>query len=158
VCSSDLSCGYLWLAGQGRFGQFDSEDTQPKAHSREAAHVEASLGGDAAPQRWQRVAKLYAELALPTPVVRVNRAVAVGRAGRAEEGLALLEEVSRDAASRSRLEGYQPYHAARADLLRSAGRAAEARSAYDRAIALAEGETERRFLARRRAELSDAPA
>jgi len=117
-----------------------------------AAHVAASLDGSAAAERWARVAALYAELeaALPTPVVRVNRAVAVGRAGAPDEGLALLATLEGDRSARARLEAYQPYHAARADLLRSAGRSSEAAAAYDRAIELAEGEAERRFLSRRR--------
>ena len=83
---------------------------------------------------------------MPTPVVRVNRAVAVGRAGSPDQGLALLATLEVDAASRARLEAYQPYHAARADLLREAGRPSEAVAAYDRAIELAEGDAERRFL------------
>ena len=65
----------------------------------------------------------------PSPVVRVNRAVAVGRAQGPEAGLALLAALEGDDAARS-LADYQPYHAARADLLRCAGRTEEAAAAY----------------------------
>jgi len=104
-----------------------------------AAHVVASLEGWPASRRWRRVAALYAELetALPSPVVRLNRAVAVGRSGDPEAGLRLLEEPLDDVALRSRFETYQPYHAARADLLRLLGRTEDARGACARAIELA---------------------
>jgi len=86
-------------------------------------------------------------------VVRVNRAVAEARASGASAGLALLEPLALDERSRARLDAYQPYHAARADLLREAGRAAEARDAYGRAIALCRDDAERNFLEQRRAAL-----
>ena len=101
-----------------------------------AAHATAASG---AATPWRAIAGLYAELEalLPSPVVRVNRAVAEGRASGARAGLALLEPLALDARSHARLDAYQPYHAARADLLREAGRAAEARdglSPRDRAV------------------------
>ncbi len=113
-----------------------------------AAHATAASGSETP---WHAIAALYAELEalLPSPVVRVNRAVAEARASGARAGLALLEALALDARSHARLDAYQPYHAARADLLREAGRAAEAREAYHRAIALCRDEPERRFLARR---------
>jgi RNA polymerase sigma-70 factor (ECF subfamily) len=112
-----------------------------------AAHATAPRGETP----WPLIALLYAELEalVPTPVVRVNRAVAEGRARGADAGLALLESLDVDARARARLDAYQPYHAARADLLREAGRAVEARAAYARAIALCRDEPERRFLERR---------
>jgi RNA polymerase sigma-70 factor, ECF subfamily len=120
-----------------------------------AAHALAP-SGEATP--WPAIAALYAELEAlaPSPVVRVNRAVAEGRARGAEAGLALLAALEESDAARA-LAAYQPYHAARADLLRRAGRRAEALAAYRTAVALAPGEPERRFLARRLATL-EAPA
>jgi RNA polymerase sigma-70 factor (ECF subfamily) len=117
-----------------------------------ASHVLAPGGGDTP---WSTIAALYGELEAlaPSPVVRVNRAVAEGRAHGPEAGLALLDSLgSGDGAGR--LADYQPYHAARADLLRRAGRAAEAAASYRTALALCRGEPERRFLARRLAELA----
>jgi RNA polymerase sigma-70 factor (ECF subfamily) len=116
-----------------------------------AAHATAPTGADTP---WRAIAALYAELEalLPSPVVRVNRAVAEGRASGADAGLALLAPLETDARVQPRLASYQPYHAARADLLRRAGRSGEARAAYDLAIALSRDDSERRFLERRRAE------
>jgi RNA polymerase sigma-70 factor (ECF subfamily) len=106
-------------------------------------------------ERWREVAALYAELAavMPSPVVQVNRAVAVCRAEGPEAGLLLLDEVASRRRERKWLEAYLPYHAARADLLARAGRSAAARDAFDRAIALSEEASERRFLEERRAAL-----
>jgi len=120
-----------------------------------AAHVEAALRDTAPEERWRQVAALYTELAavMPSPVVQVNRAVAVGRADGAEAGLALLEEVASRRRERKWLDTYLPYHAARADLLARAGRLAAAREAFDCAIALSEEASERRFLEERRASL-----
>ena len=120
-----------------------------------AAHVTAPSGAETP---WATLASLYAELEAlaPTPVVRVNRAVAEGRARGPEAGLALLATLEAGAAGADaarRLAGYQPYHAARADLLGRAGRGAEAERAYLRALALCRGEPERRFLAGRLAAL-----
>jgi RNA polymerase sigma-70 factor, ECF subfamily len=114
-----------------------------------AAHATAA---DGSRTPWLEIASLYAELEaqLPTPVVRLNRAVAEGRARGAEAGLELLAPLAADPRAGAQLETYQPYHAARADLLARAGRADEARDAYDRAIALCRDEPERRFLERRR--------
>ena len=97
------------------------------------------------PVDWPRVAALYAALARmdPSPVVAVNRAVAVGMAGDPRAGLALLDATGLDA--------YQPLHAARAELLRRAGDHERADHAYARAIALSDNEPQRQELARRRA-------
>jgi RNA polymerase sigma-70 factor (ECF subfamily) len=116
-----------------------------------AAHVLAPSGAETP---WPTIAALYAELEslAPSPVVRVNRAVAEGCARGPEAGLALLAAPLAEDAAR-RLAGYQPYHAARADLLRRAGRRAEAAAAYRTALALCRGDPERRFLARRLAQL-----
>ena len=103
---------------------------------------------------WPTIAALYAELEslAPSPVVRVNRAVAEGRARGPEAGLALLA-APRRRGRRAPARRYQPYHAARADLLRRAGRSAEAAAAYRTALELCRGEPERRFLADRLASL-----
>jgi RNA polymerase sigma-70 factor (ECF subfamily) len=100
---------------------------------------------------WHEIALLYARLAelAPSPVVELNRAVAVAMADGPAEGLALTEPLAPDLAS------YHLFHAARADLLRRLGRLEEAAAAYDRALALAPGSAERDFLARRLAEISN---
>jgi RNA polymerase sigma-70 factor, ECF subfamily len=99
------------------------------------------------PQDWPQIAALYGELARMTgsPVVELNRAVAVAEAGDAEAGLAIAERLE--------LEQYHYLHATRAELLRRLGRVAEARAAYERALALVHSDAERRFLEARLAEL-----
>jgi RNA polymerase sigma-70 factor (ECF subfamily) len=99
---------------------------------------------------WSQIIALYDQLyALrPHPVVALNRSVAVAELHGPAEGLAALAEI--DAAT---LDKYQPYHAARADLLARAGRRDEALGAYDRAIELTTNAVERDFLVRQRAAL-----
>jgi RNA polymerase sigma-70 factor, ECF subfamily len=99
---------------------------------------------------WPQIAGLYAELERhdPSPVVRVNRAVAVGLADGPRAGLALLDGLPADA----RLERYAPLAAARAELLRRAGDTAGADAAYAAAIALTDNEAQRAALERRRRE------
>ena len=101
------------------------------------------------PRDRAEIAALYAELARLTgsPVVELNRAVALAEAGAPEAGLAVLEGLP--------LEGYRYFHAARADLLERVGRLDEARSAFERALELAADGPERRLLTRRLAELAD---
>jgi RNA polymerase sigma-70 factor, ECF subfamily len=96
---------------------------------------------------WWQISLLYGELAnvLPTPVVTLNRAVAIAMAGRPAAGLALVDALANGGA----LDDYHLLHAARADLLRRQGRRAEAALAYRRALELATNEAERRFLAER---------
>jgi RNA polymerase sigma-70 factor (ECF subfamily) len=100
------------------------------------------------PHDWPQVAALYGELARLTgsDVVELNRAIAVAEAEGPEAGLALVDRLA--------LHGYQYFHSTRADLLRRLDRAAEARTEYERALALAHTEPERRFLQRRIAEVS----
>ena len=103
---------------------------------------------------WARVAGLY-ELLLgiqPSPVVELNRAVAVAMLGGPERGLALVDEIER----RGDLAGYHLLYATRADLLRRLRRRDEAAAAYARALELAGNPVERRFLERRLAELASA--
>jgi len=102
------------------------------------------------PIDWPQVAALYAELADLTgsPVVQLNRAVAVSESGDSVGALAMVDSLDLD-----RLGGYQYLHSTRAELLRRLGRRAEARSAYARALELVSDERERRFLLRRLEEL-----
>ena len=114
-----------------------------------AVHAEA-LAGKATD--WAQIVGLYDVLARlePSPVVELNRAVAVAMHDGAEAGLALIDAIL----ARGELKDYRFAHAARADLCRRLGRATEARVSYERALALTRGEPERRFLERRLAELS----
>ncbi|HET6549777.1 MAG TPA: DUF6596 domain-containing protein, partial [Solirubrobacter sp.] len=107
----------------------------------------ASLHADE-PRDWPQIAALYGELARLTrsPIVELNRAIAVAEAQGAAAGLARVDRLG--------LDGYQYFHSTRADLLRRLGRAGEARAEYERALALAHTEHERRFLRRRIAEVS----
>ena len=105
----------------------------------------ASLHADS-PRDWRAVARLYDELAAVTgsPVVELNRAVAVAEVDGPAAALRLVERLD--------LAGYRYFHSTRADLLRRLERFAEARAAYERAHALAATDAERRFLERRIAE------
>jgi RNA polymerase sigma-70 factor, ECF subfamily len=99
------------------------------------------------PQDWPQIAALYGELARLTgsPVVELNRAVAVAEAGEVEAALALVERLE--------LDQYHYLHATRAELLRRLDRVEDARAAYDRALELVHSDAERRLLERRLAEL-----
>jgi RNA polymerase sigma-70 factor (ECF subfamily) len=107
--------------------------------------------GGAEATDWAQIAELYGALATlnPSPVVELNRAVAVGLADGPAAGLALLEPLLAD----STLERYQPLHAAHAELLSRVGDAAGAARAYERAIALTANAVERAELERRLAAL-----
>ena len=113
-----------------------------------AVHAEAA---DAASTDWREIAGLYDVLmeVAPSPVVELNRAVAVAMRDGPAAGLALVDGIL----ARGELADYHLAHAARADLCQRLGRAAEARAAYRRALALTRLHTERRFLERRIAEL-----
>jgi RNA polymerase sigma-70 factor (ECF subfamily) len=95
------------------------------------------------------IVALYDRLAEldPSPIVLLNRAVAIALAGRVENGLALIDQLDE-------LDGYHLYHASRADLLRRLQRNAEAAAAYERALALAGSGAERSYLERRLREVS----
>ena len=122
-------------AGLGRPGPY-----QIKA-AIAAAHVSGPVSD------WRQVAALYRRLLdfEPSDIVRLNQAVALSEAGSPEAALAILRALD--------LPDYQPFHAARADILAKLARADAAREAYDRAIELSRNVAERDFLARRRAEL-----
>ena len=101
---------------------------------------------------WSAIVGLYDLLleAAPSPVIELNRAVAVAMRDGPQAGLALVENLL----ARGELADYHLVHAARADLCRRLGRTDEARAAYQKALTLAQQEPERRFLARRLAELN----
>jgi RNA polymerase sigma-70 factor (ECF subfamily) len=96
---------------------------------------------------WEQIAALYGELAVLTgsPVVELNRAVAVAEAEGPEAGLAIVDGLA--------IEDYPYLHATRGELLRRLGRTDEARDAFERALAMAPSDPERRLLERRLAEL-----
>ena len=106
-----------------------------------AAHAEG--------RSWSEIVQLYDRLVEldPSPVVRLNRAVAVALAGEPQDGLELIDELEG-------LDDYQLLHAARADLLRRSGRREESAASYRRALELTANEAERRYLERRLLEIS----
>ena len=113
-----------------------------------AVHANAP---DSAATDWTQIVALYDLLARaePSPVVELNRAVAVAMRDGPAAGLALIDTIL----GRGNLSDYHLAHAARADLCRRLGQTAEARVSYEKALSLAEQEPERRFLERRLAEL-----
>jgi RNA polymerase sigma-70 factor, ECF subfamily len=125
--------------------------SRPGTYALEAAiaavHADAASSADT---DWKQIAAIYERLfALhPTPIVALNRAVAVSMADGPAAGLPLVEALS------DLLADYHLWHATRADLLRRLGRDEEAVTSYRRAHALAGNEAERRFLTRRIAELT----
>ena len=114
-----------------------------------AVHAEAA---DAHSTDWPQIVGLYDVLlrAAPSPVVELNRAVAVAMRDGPAAGLALVDALI----ARGELGEYVPAHAARADLCAQLGCAAKARASWERALALAKQEPERRFFERRLKELS----
>jgi RNA polymerase sigma-70 factor (ECF subfamily) len=136
----DAAEGLLFRAGSmGRIGRYQLEAAVQSAHvaRRKTGRTD-----------WTAIEQLYGALEAITgsPVVAINRAVAVAEARGAAEGLKVLNELSADA----RLAEYQPYWAARAGLLARAGSRKEAAHAYDRAIGLEADPAVRRFLQKRR--------
>ena len=107
----------------------------------------ASLHADE-PRDWAEIAALYGELARLTgsPVVELNRAIAIAEADGPLAGLAIVDRLE--------LGDYRYLHSTRGELLRRLGRAAEAREAYERALTLTNDQAERRLLERRLAELA----
>jgi RNA polymerase sigma-70 factor (ECF subfamily) len=113
-----------------------------------AVHAEAPNAGLT---DWSQIVGLYDVLVRvePSPVVELNRAVAVAMRDGPKAGLALIDAIL----ARGHLSDYHLAHAARADLCRRLGKTAEARASYKRALGLAQQEPERRFLERRLAGL-----
>ena len=118
-----------------------------------AVHAEAPI---AAATDWAQIVGLYDVLARihSSPVVELNRAVAVAMRDGPAAGLALVDAILATGA----LADYHLAHSARADLCRRLGRTTDARAAYERALGLARQEPERRFLERRLGELTDQPS
>jgi len=136
----DAAEGLLFRAGSmGKIGRYQLEAAVQSAHvaRRKTRRTD-----------WAAIEQLYGALAAITgsPVVAINRAVAIAEGRGAAAGLAVLDELSADA----RLAEYQPYWAARASLLARAGLRLEAAHAYDRAIGLEADPAVRRFLQKRR--------
>ena len=109
-----------------------------------AVHTDAPTAADT---DWGQIATLYAQLyaVTPSPIVALNRAIAVAELDGPEVALAEVDRLP--------LDHYHPWHATRADLLRRLGRSAEARAAYDAALARTDNEAERAYLTRRRGQL-----
>jgi RNA polymerase sigma-70 factor, ECF subfamily len=113
-----------------------------------AVHAESS---SVASTDWRQITLLYDQLLRiqPSPVVELNRAVAIAMCEGLEQGLALID----DLLAREHLSYYHLAHSARADMCRRLGRIPEARASYEKALALASQEPDRRFLAKRLEEL-----
>jgi len=126
---------------QGRVGPYQIQA------SVAALHCEARAAHDT---DWDQIAALYRFLAImePSPVVRLNLAVALSWASGPDLALACLDELATD------LQAYQPFHAARADILRRLGRKDSAAKAYDQALALTRTDSELAFLTSQKANLS----
>ena len=129
-------------SASGRIGPYTLQAAIAAAHA-EAPTAEAT--------DWDRIVRMYDLLtrADPSPVIELNRAVAVAMRDGPVAGLALIDGIL----VRGQLDTYPLAHAARADLLRRLGQIAEARAAYQRALALSRQEPQRRFLGRRLREL-----
>jgi RNA polymerase sigma-70 factor (ECF subfamily) len=126
---------------------------EPGAYQVQAAIAAChATAPDAAATDWSEIAILYGELARlhPSPVIELNRAVAIAMAQGADVGLALVDRL----VDSGELSGYRLLPATRADLLRRLGRAAEAETAYRRALELATTDAESRYLARRLREVA----
>ncbi|GAA2219952.1 hypothetical protein GCM10010429_53370 [Micromonospora olivasterospora] len=109
-----------------------------------AVHTDAPTASDT---DWSQVIALYDQLTRldPSPIVALNRAVAVAELDGPELALALVDRLP--------LTGYHAWHATRADLLRRLGRSAAAKQAYDAAIAATQNSAERAYLSRKRGHL-----
>ncbi len=127
----------------GRFGSYTLQAAIAAVHAA-AASVEAT--------DWVQIVRLYDMLLerAPSPVVELNRGIAVAMRDRPEAGLVLVDALL----DRGELADYLPAHAARADLNRRLGRSTEAMRSYRRALELARQEPERRYLRRWIAEIS----
>jgi RNA polymerase sigma-70 factor, ECF subfamily len=141
-----ISEGLQVLQAAARGGDAGPYQLQAAIAARHAVAVRAELTD------WAAIARLYAQLARlsPSPVIELNRAVAVGMADGPAAGLALVDSLAATGA----LAGYHLLPATRADLLRRLGRNDEAASAYRAALALAGTGAEQRYLSGRLAEVA----
>jgi RNA polymerase sigma-70 factor (ECF subfamily) len=117
-----------------------------------AVHAEAE---SVAATDWRQIVALYDQLLRiqPSPVVQLNRAVAIAMRDGPEAGLAHIDAVLEPSGKQGELANYYLAHSARADMCRRLGRTGEARASYEKALALTQQEPERQFLARRLEEL-----
>jgi RNA polymerase sigma-70 factor (ECF subfamily) len=113
-----------------------------------AEHCQAARAADT---NWPRIVRLYEllEQIQPSPIIQLNRAVAIAMAGEVKGGLALIDSLI----ATGELEEYHLIYAARADLLRRQGEARQAADSYSQALGLVTNESERRFLERRLREI-----
>jgi RNA polymerase sigma-70 factor (ECF subfamily) len=125
-----------------RFGMYTIQATISAVHAEAASTAETD---------WAQIVALYDVLlrSAPSPVVELNRAVAIAMRDGPAAGLALIDGIL----DSGELSDYHLAHAARADLCRRLGRTSQARAAYERALSLAQQEPERRFLRKRLQEL-----
>ena len=145
--AAEIAEGVAVLRGALRRGQPGPYQVQAAIA---ACHATAATAADT---DWAQIAGLYEQLArfLPTPVVELNHAVAVGMAHGPQAGLPLVAALE----ASGKLAGYHLLPATRADFLRRLGRLSEAAVAYQEALELAGTDAERRFLARRLAETGE---
>ena len=143
----------LWNRAQMDEGRLELERALA-LHGRKSAGVYTIQAAIAAlhteePRDWRQIAALYDTLSQLTdsPVIQLNRAIAIGEARGPEAGLELVEQLP--------LENYRYLHSARAEMLRRLGRLDEARAAYRQALSLVHDDAERRLFDRRLAELDD---
>ena len=144
----------LWDHGQIEEGLTIVARLPPRPYGLQAAiAAEHCRAPTAETTDWRRIADLYGLLSqvAPSPVVELNRAVAVAMADGEEHGLELMAGLDEE------LAGYHLLHSARADLLRRLGRDAEAAASYARALELARQPAQRAFLERRLAEVTGRP-
>jgi RNA polymerase sigma-70 factor (ECF subfamily) len=142
IAEGTIAVERAWSSGQ--FGPYTIQAAISAVHA-EAPNVAAT--------DWPQIVGLYDLLlqAVPSPVVELNRALAVAMRDGPEAGLALIDAIL----ARGELADYHLAHAVRADMCRRLGRTADARAAYERALGLVQQDPERRFLERRLAELPD---
>jgi len=131
------------IAEEGQLGRFAIQAAISAEHCRARRAEETN---------WGRIVELYSELEQlqPSPVVSLNRAVAVAMTQGPQRGLELIDALS----SGNDLQNYHLFHAARADMHRRLGRKTEAAKDYERALALATNESEKRFLQKRVREMT----
>ncbi len=144
---ADRGRAWRWWSGRSpsrRFGPYTLQAAIAAVHAEAASAAETD---------WGQIVGLYDLLlrADPSPVIELNRAVAIAMRDGPLAGLTLIDGIL----DRGDLGDYHLAHSARADLCRRLGRTAEARAAYQRALALTRQEPERRYLERRLAELGD---
>jgi RNA polymerase sigma-70 factor (ECF subfamily) len=144
----------LWDAGLVEEGQalvrMSLRRNLPGPYQIQAAiHAVHSDASTASATDWTQILELYDQLMdhAPTPVVALNRAVALAEVVGPEEALEVIDGLD--------LDGYHLFHAARADLLQRLGRSADAASAYGAALAMATNDAERTFLEQRRQAVTD---